>query len=94
MQEPIIFLDQVSVRLGGMPILQDVSLSIDPGEFIVILGPNGAGKTTLLKLLLGLVKPSAGTVRVLGCEPLCGLREIGYAAQHRALDVELALRAR
>ncbi len=62
----VIFLDHACVSLGGMPILQDVSLSIHQGEFIVILGPNGAGKTTLIKLLLGLVKPSAGSVRVLG----------------------------
>ena len=94
MPEPLIFLDNVSVRLGGLPILDDVTLAINPGEFIVILGPNGAGKTTLLKLLLGLIKPSAGTVCVLSCQPQRGLREIGYAPQHRALDAELALRAR
>ncbi|MGB8213849.1 MAG: ATP-binding cassette domain-containing protein [Anaerolineales bacterium] len=94
MPKPVIFLDQISVHLGGMPVLEDVSLSIDPGEFIVILGPNGAGKTTLLKLLLGLVKPTAGTVRVLEEEPQCGLHAIGYVPQRRALDVEMALRAR
>ena len=93
-QNPVIFLDRAGVDLGGTPILQDVSLSIDQGEFIVILGPNGAGKTTLIKLLLGLVKPSMGSVRVLGQMPQRGLREIGYVPQRRSLDVELALRAR
>ena len=93
-QNPVILLDQASVNLGGTPILQDVSLSIDQGEFIVILGPNGAGKTTLIKLLLGLVKPNTGSVRVLGQTPQRGLREIGYVPQRRSLDVELALRAR
>ncbi len=93
-QNPVIFLDRAGVDLGGTPILQDVSLSIDQGEFIVILGPNGAGKTTLIKLLLGLVKPSTGSVRVLGQMPQRGLREIGYVPQRRSLDVELALRAR
>ena len=94
MQEPVIFLENICVSLGGTPILQDVSLSIGHGEFIVILGPNGAGKTTLIKLLLGLVKPSSGVVRVLGQAPQRGLREIGYVPQRRALEVELALRAR
>jgi zinc/manganese transport system ATP-binding protein len=94
MQDLVIFLDHVSVHLGGTPILQDVSLSINQGEFIVILGPNGAGKTTLIKLLLGLIKPSAGSVRVLEESPKCGRREIGYVPQRRAIDVELALCAR
>ncbi len=94
MPEPVISLEHIDVQLGGTPILQNVSLSIDQGEFIVILGPNGAGKTTLIKLLLGLVKPSAGSVQVLGQAPQCGLREIGYVPQRRTLDVEMALRAR
>jgi zinc/manganese transport system ATP-binding protein len=94
MPEPTIFLDQVEVRLGGVTILQDVSLSVDAGEFIVILGPNGAGKTTLLKLILRLVRPDAGTVRILGQPPRRGLPGIGYAPQRRSLDVEMGLRAR
>ncbi len=94
MEEPVIYLEHVGVRLGGTPILQDVSLSINQGEFIVILGPNGAGKTTLIKLLLGLIKPSAGSLRVLGTTPECGQRQIGYVPQHRAIDVEMALCAR
>jgi len=93
-QDPVISLEHIEVQLGGRPILQDVSLSIKQGEFIVILGPNGAGKTTLIKLLLGLVKPSAGSVRLLGQTPRGGLREIGYVPQRRTLDVEMSLRGR
>jgi len=94
MPEPIIYLDQVDVCLGNVFILQHISLSIKPGEFIVILGPNGAGKTTFLKLLLGLVKPCTGEVLVFGGPPQCGLQEIGYAPQRRMLDTETALCAR
>jgi zinc/manganese transport system ATP-binding protein len=93
-QDPIVVLTQVAVHLGGRLVLQDMSLAIHPGEFVVILGPNGAGKSTFLKLLLGLVRPSAGVVEVLGRTPQRGNQDIGYAPQHRALDTELPLRAR
>jgi zinc/manganese transport system ATP-binding protein len=94
MDEPVVLLNQVSVQLGGRTVLEDVSLSIHSGEFIVILGPNGAGKTTFLRLLLGLVRPSRGEVQVLCEAPRRGLEAIGYAPQHRALEGDLALRAR
>ena len=93
-QEPVIELDKVSIELGGRTILQDMSFTVHEGEFIVILGPNGAGKSTLLKLLLGLLKPSSGIVRVLGKPPHRGNNAIGYAPQHRTLEADLALRAR
>jgi zinc/manganese transport system ATP-binding protein len=94
MTDPTVLLERVNVRLGGRTILQDVSLSIKEGEFIVILGPNGAGKTTFLKLLLGLIKPSSGRIEVLCRTPQRGQYAIGYAPQHRALDADLALCAR
>lgn len=49
---------------GGEPVLQDVSLQVNAGEMIAIVGPSGEGKTTLLRLLLGLVSPSEGAVRL------------------------------
>jgi zinc/manganese transport system ATP-binding protein len=86
--------EQLHVLLGGRAILEDLSLCIAEGEFITVLGPNGAGKSTLFKVLLGLLKPSAGTVRVLGQPPRRGNNQIGYAPQHRVLEADLALRAR
>jgi zinc/manganese transport system ATP-binding protein len=91
---PLITLEHISVSLGGRTIIQDLSLAINEDEFVTILGPNGAGKSTLLKLLLGLVKPSSGTLSVLGSTPRRGNRDIGYAPQSRTLDAGLALRAR
>ena len=90
----VVDLEHVGVRLGDLSVLQDVSLCLQPGEFIVILGPNGAGKTTLLKLLLGLIPPDRGSVQVLGRPPRRGNPAIGYAPQHRDLDADLPLRAR
>lgn len=91
---PVVDLEHVHIRLGGRTILDDVSIRIDEGEFIVILGPNGAGKSTLLKTLLGLIKPGTGTVQVLGRPARRGNKDIGYAPQHRTLEADLALRAR
>ena len=48
------------------PVLVDVTFEIDKGEFVAITGPNGSGKTTLLKLILGILKPQKGEIRVLG----------------------------
>ncbi len=93
-QNPVITIDRVRIQFGRRIILQDMSLSVNQGEFVVVLGPNGAGKSTLLKMLLGLIKPSAGVVRVLGRPPRRGNDAIGYAPQHRTLEADLALRAR
>ncbi len=59
----LIACEGASVRLGGRPVLEDVSLSIVTGHIHALVGPNGGGKTTLLRLLLGLLRPSAGHVR-------------------------------
>jgi len=71
-------------------VLQDVSLSIEPGEFIAITGPSGGGKTTLMKILMGLFEPTQGAIR-LGDRPVSSYRKakyrraIGSVAQGNAL---------
>jgi len=93
-QRAIVEFEQVRVQFGRRVLLDQMSLTCEQGEFITILGPNGAGKSTFLKLLLGLLRPAAGSIRVLGRAPRRGNREIGYAPQHRTQETDLALRAR
>lgn len=90
--EEILAVDGISVSLSGREILRDVSFHINAGEFTGLIGSNGAGKTTLLRVILGLIAPSAGTVRVesgSGRQPL-----IGYVPQRITLDPDMPLRAR
>jgi zinc transport system ATP-binding protein len=72
-------------------VLVDVSFAVRRGEFAALVGPNGSGKSTLLRLLVGLLRPHTGSVRVLGSEPRA-LRErwrIGYVPQRPALTGDL-----
>jgi ABC-2 type transport system ATP-binding protein len=69
-------------RFGDLVAVNDVSLSVRPGEFFAMLGPNAAGKTTTIKIIAGLMKPTAGTARVAGfdvqTEPLEARRRLAY----------------
>jgi zinc/manganese transport system ATP-binding protein len=91
---PAIELDGVTLRYGSRLIWGDLSLRIEPGEFVAILGPNGSGKTSLLKAILGVVAASAGSITVLGHAPRRGDPAIGYVPQHQSFDRDLPLRGR
>jgi len=83
---PAIVIKDLSFSYDGHPVLEDVNLSIPQGDFASILGPNGGGKTTLLKLVLGLIRPVRGEVRVLGVSPEEARPRVGYMPQHSQLD--------
>jgi zinc/manganese transport system ATP-binding protein len=72
-------------------IWSEANFSVKPGEFIGLLGPNGAGKTTLFRMLLGLIKPIAGEIKILGKVPSQGNPKIGYIPQRRVQDSESKL---
>lgn len=67
---------------GAAPVLEGVNLRVEAGEFLGIVGPNAGGKSTLLKLILGLLKPQVGNIRVLGKRPREATRELGYVPQY------------
>ncbi|MEW6421832.1 MAG: ABC transporter permease subunit [Deinococcota bacterium] len=62
--EIAIRLENVTVRLGGQSVLEDVSLTVPHGEFLAVIGPSGGGKSTLLRVLAGLLRPQSGRVDV------------------------------
>jgi zinc/manganese transport system ATP-binding protein len=74
--------------------MSDISIAIEAGEFVGVLGPNGAGKTTLMHMILGLLKPSAGHVRVFGQPPRRGNPAIGYLPQQRSIRTGARMRGR
>jgi zinc/manganese transport system ATP-binding protein len=82
----------VGVALGGRPIVQDVELTVEPGEFIAVLGPNGAGKSTLMKAILGLVPLSTGSISLLGRPPAQAREHVGYLPQRRSFDSSTRIR--
>lgn len=66
MKTPIIELEDINFKYGEEFVLQDISLSVYKGNYDGIIGPNGGGKTTLLKVILGLLKPTSGKVKLFG----------------------------
>jgi zinc/manganese transport system ATP-binding protein len=84
----------LSVRLGGRDVLQDVTFAIGPGQLTGLIGSNGAGKTTLLKVILGLLAPTSGTVRICGQSHAARKGLVGYVPQKIQLDPDMPVRAR
>ncbi len=91
---PVVELRDAAVKLGGRTIWSQASFAVRAGEFLTVLGPNGAGKSTLLKIVLGLLRPSTGDVRVFDRAPRRGRAEIGYVPQRRTLKSDLNIRGR
>ena len=81
--KPIVELRDISVRYAnGVLALDGITLDVNDKDLIALIGPNGAGKSTLLKVILGLIRPTTGSVRLLGSEDLTkNLKYVGYVPQ-------------
>lgn len=84
-QDALIRLEGVGVTFAGQAVLQDVGLTLRPGEIVTLIGPNGAGKTTLVRTVLGLLQPQRGSV---WRKPRL---RIGYMPQKLQVDATLPL---
>lgn len=80
MQQAIAFSD-IGFAYDDTPVIEQVSISVKTGGFLLVLGPNGGGKTTFGKLMLGLLTPSHGTVKLFGQAPAQMLSQVGYVPQ-------------
>jgi ABC-2 type transport system ATP-binding protein len=95
MDQPILRIENLDKRFAKHNVLTDVSLSVAKGSVYGLLGPNGAGKTTLLRIVMGLVAPTRGTVRLLGdLAPgdSAARQRLGYMPQQLALYQGLSAR--
>ena len=92
---PVIEIENLQKRYGDVTAVADVSLTVERGEILGIVGVNGAGKTTTVECIAGLTKPDAGTVRVLGMEPIADRDElrhrVGVQLQESALPDRLTV---
>lgn len=94
---PVVELRGVSFAYPrGEAVLRDVDLHVERGEFVAIAGPNGGGKTTLLRLVLGLLAPTSGAVRLFGerAESFSRRRLLGYLPQRAHLRIEAPVTVR
>ncbi|MCX7816397.1 MAG: ABC transporter ATP-binding protein [Syntrophales bacterium] len=78
--------ENVTFTYNGAPVLEDVKFSLEERTFVSVVGPNGGGKTTMLKLILGILKPTRGEVKVFGCPPEKVRQCVGYMPQHMLFD--------
>ena len=91
MEDPIISVEGLTVVYGSTRVLDQVSLDIQPGEVMVLLGGSGSGKSTLLRHVIGLERPTSGTVRVLGTDiNNCSEKELKSIRRHMGVAFQEA----
>ncbi|MDR9804659.1 ABC transporter ATP-binding protein [Rhizobium hidalgonense] len=93
MTNPTVLLSGVAKHYGKVQAVKDVSFALNEGETVALVGHNGAGKTTLIKLMLGLIRPSAGNIEVMGEDPARGdfsvRQRLGYLPESVAFHMAL-----
>ena len=91
MAETVVELEGVWFSFNGRTILRDVDLTVKRGDFMGMIGPNGGGKTTLIKLMLGLLRPLKGRIRILGRPPKKASHRVGYVPQNTNINPDFPI---
>lgn len=91
---PVIEIEDLWLTRNGETVLEGINLRIMEGDICAIIGPNGGGKTTLLKVILGLITPDRGRVRILGGPPREKRHLIGYVPQRHTFDFQYPISVR
>nr|WP_206042322.1 metal ABC transporter ATP-binding protein [Haloarcula argentinensis] len=92
----VVELTDVSFGYTSTPVVEDISASIDAGEYVAVVGPNGSGKSTLMQLLLGLLEPDSGTAALFGVDATAfdDGAKVGYVAQRAGTSREMPITVR
>ena len=83
---PAIQIQNLCFGYEANEVLHNINLEVARQDFAIIVGPNGGGKTTLLRLMLGLLEPRYGSVKILGKKPVCARRQMAYVPQSLQFD--------
>jgi len=88
-------IENLDVSINSKDILKGINLELDEGKFLGIVGPNGSGKTTLLKAIIGIIRPTSGTVRIFGASPFEAIQKgiFGYLPQSQKIEINFPARA-
>ncbi len=84
-------MQNLSFTYHDSPILEDINLSVEKGDYLAIIGPNGGGKTTFVKLFLGLIEPKRGTIMIEGKSPKKARQIIGYLPQYINFNMDMPI---
>ncbi len=90
-RDTLVTMEHVYFSYNGVVVLQDLNLEIQERDFLTIIGPNGGGKTTILKLILGLIGPQEGIIRVFGKPPKHARKYVGYLPQLFLFDFDFPI---
>jgi zinc transport system ATP-binding protein len=89
--KPAISIKNLSFAYDSSAVLTDVNLTVQPFDTICVVGPNGGGKSTLIKLIVGLLKPDSGSIRIFGASPETANLRIGYVPQYSQYDPQFPI---
>ena len=95
MSQPVVEVRNLTKRFGDFCAVDDISFDIQPGEILGLLGPNGAGKTTTIHMLLGLITPTSGSIRMLGMDLATHretiLRDVNFSSTYISMPFSLTV---